>query len=145
MLETRKVDLIWSWTMIGLNVLAMLLGLIPGFIKMYDEETASYVGACLLNAPSGNIMSSMSALLLLIFAYCLILCICYLRSQSVGTVKAIMVFAIGCCVVSALALLPRDTIKAMPYAIIPGLFAVLAVAAGVRGALEQKRLDALCE
>ena len=145
MYEKRKQDVIISWTMIVLNVLPIILVLIPGFIQMYDQEQEKYVSGCLWKIPAENVMKSMAPVLILLFSYCLILTICYFRSQSVNTCKAVMVFAFAACIIALMALMPDNTILTMPYIIVPALFFVLGILSIVRFVMEQKRFDALMD
>ena len=141
MRDEKRSDQIVSGILIAFPVLALILGLIPGFLPMYSQETASYVGCCLLNPPAGNVMTNLCPLLLIVFVYSLILTICYYRSQALGTIKAIFIFSVVCLAVSLLAFLPRQTVQVMPYALIPGLWGIMCIVSFIRMQLEIKRYD----
>ena len=141
MREETRSDRIWSIVLIALPVLAVLLGSIPGFLKMYDGDLYRMVGCTLWNPPARNIMSNLCPAMLLIFAYTLILTVCYYRSQALGTIRAIFVFSIASLFMSAIALLPDNTVKAMPFALIPMLWGALTIVSGIRMTLEAKRFD----
>ena len=141
MLEFRKSDAIWSWALVGLNILSLLLGLIPGMIKMYDKEVHDFVNGCLLKVPSGNIMKNVAPLLIVAFAYSLLTCFIYLKGQSIGQIRGILVLSVACGVLSLLPLLPPGIILKMPYSVIPCIWGVQSVAAFIRMKGVQKRLD----
>ena len=141
MREEKMSDRIWSIALIVLPVLVMIFCSVPGFLQMYDGELKRIVGCTMWNPPGRNIMSNLCPMLLLLFGYTLILTVCYYRSQALGTIRAIFVFSTACLVMSALALLPNNTVQVMPYVLIPVVWAVLAVASFVRMTLEAKRFD----
>lgn len=141
MRQDTLADKLWSIALIALPALALIFGSIPGFLQMYDGELKHIVTCTLWNPPARNTMSNLCPLLLLIFAYTLVLALCYYRSQALGTIRAIFVFSIGCLAVSALALLPDNTVQTMPYILIPGTWAVTAVVSFIRMTLEAKRFD----
>ena len=141
MREEKLSDKIWSIVLIALPVLAMLLGSIPGFLKMYDGQLYRMVGCTLWNPPERNIMSNLCPAMLLIFAYTLILTVCYYRSQALGTIRGIFVLSVACFVISGMALLPNNTVKDMPFALIPGIWVIMSVVAFIRMTLEAKRFD----
>lgn len=145
MYETKKSDLIWSWSLVGLNMLAIILGIFPGFIKMYDKQSDSYIGGSLLSVPSSNIMSNLAPLLLLVFAYCLIVSVMYLRGQSLGAIRGYFVGCVATLVLTLMAMLPDHTVEDMPYAIIPGIWGIQCVLACVRMVMEKRRLEKLEE
>lgn len=145
MLEVRKRDLIWSWILIGLNGLSLLLGMIPGMIKIYDKEVQDFVNGCLWKVPSGNIMSNIAPLLIVAFAYSLLTCFIYLKGQSVGKIRGILVLSIACGVLSLLPMLPPGIILKMPYGIISCIWGVQSIAAFIRMKMEEKRFDELEE
>ena len=88
-----------------------------------------------------SILAAFIILLLVLFAYTLVLTICYIRSQALGTIKAIFVFSVVDLVFGLLALLPERTLKPMPFAIIVVVSAVLCVVAFIRMQMEIKRYD----
>ena len=141
MKEETLADKLFSGVLIALPALVVLLGLIPGFLPMYDGEQATYVGCSLLDPPADNVMSNLCPVILITCIYTLILTICYFRSQALGTIKAIFVFSVTCLVVSLLAFLPDRTVKPMPYGLLPIIWAVMCVVAFVRMRLEIKRYD----
>ncbi len=145
MKDTRKSDLIWSWTLVGLNILSIILGIIPGFIKMYDKKAGGYIGVSLLSAPATNLMNNLGPLLMIVFVYCLIVGFTYLRGQSLGAIRGCFVGCVSALGLSLMALLPHHTVAAMPYAIIPGIWAVQSVLAFIRMKQEKRRMDALGE
>ena len=134
-------DKLFGSVLIALPALVLLLGLIPGFLPMYDGELARYVGCSLLSPPPDNVMTNLCPVILITGIYTLILTICYFRSQSLGTIKAIFVFSITCLVVTLLAFLPDRTVKPMPYGLLPILWTVMCIVAFVRMQLEIKRYD----
>lgn len=145
MKNTRVSDLVWSWLLVGLNILSILLSIIPGFIKMYDKQTDSYIGGSLLDVPDSNIMSNMAPLLLIVFAYCLIVSVMYLRGQSLGAIRGYFVGAVATCVLALMALLPSNTVATVPYAVIPAIWGLVSVLSFIRMKMEKHRLDRLEE
>ena len=145
MKNTKTSDLIWSWTLVVLNILSIVLGIFPGFLKLYDKQTDSFVPGSLLKVPASNIMSNMAPLLLVVFAYCLIVSFMYLRSQSLGSIRGYFVGAVATCVLTLMAMLPSNTVADMPYAIIPAIWGVVSVMSFIRMKVEKYRLDKLEE
>lgn len=145
MIETKKSDLIWSWMLVGLNILSIVLGIFPGFIKMYDKQAGGYVGGSLLDVPDANIMSNVAPLLLIVFAYCLIVAIMYLRGQSLGAIRGYFVGTVATLVLTLMAMLPSNTVADMPYGVIPCIWGVQAVLSCIRMIMEKRRLDKLEE
>ena len=144
MLESKLRDTIWSWCLIGLNVLALIWGLIPGLMTMYDVKLG-YVNGCLWNVPKGNVMENLGPLLIIVFIYCLIVGFIHLRNQSIGSIRGFFVGSVACCVLSLMALLPHDTVETMPYGVIPMILGVQSIAACVRMILVKRELDKLEE
>ena len=140
MREESVADKIWSSVLIALPVIACILGLLP-IMPMYSKEAAGFVACNLLSPPEGNIMTNLCPLLVILFAYTVILTVCYFRSQALGTIKAIFIFSIVCLVISALALLPHNTVQPMPYSLIILVWAVMGVVSFIRMQLEIKRYD----
>ena len=141
----RNRDLVWSWILVGLNILAVVLCIIPGFIKMYDKQSDSYVPGSFLDVPSSNIMSNVAPLLLVVFAYCLIVAFMYLRGQSLGSIRGYFVGCVATLVLTLMAMLPDHTVADMPYAIIPAIWGVQCVLAFIRMVMEKRRMDKLEE
>ena len=141
MFQTKKSDLVWSWIIIGLTALALLWGLIPGSMTMYDKQTDSYVPGCLLKVPASNIMSNVAPLLIIFFAYTLLVGFIYLRNQSIGTIRGLFIMSIVCCALSLMALLPHYTVEKWPYSVIPCIFGVQIVVSFIRMKLQQHELD----
>lgn len=141
MFQTKKSDLVWSWIIIGLTALALLWGLIPGLMTMYDKQTDSYVPGCLLKVPASNIMSNVAPLLIIFFAYTLLVGFIYLRNQSIGTIRGLFIMSIVCCALSLMALLPHYTVEKWPYSVIPCIFGVQIVVSFIRMKLQQHELD----
>lgn len=141
MKDEKYGDTLWSSILIVLPALALVLSLIPGMLRIYDPDINQYVGCGLLNAPDSSIMSNFCPLLLVAMAYTLVLAICYYRSQSLGTMKAIFIFSVAVFVVCALALLPEKTLKPMPYSIILILWAIMSLISFIRMKKEIKRYD----
>lgn len=145
MRDARKSDAIWSWLLVGLNVLSIVLSIIPGFIKMYDKQTKTYIPGSLLDVPASNIMSNVAPLLLIVFAYCLIVGIMYMKGQTLASIRGYFVGAVATCVLTLMAMLPHETVADMPYAVIPAIWGVLAVLSGIRMTMEKRRLEKLEE
>ena len=141
MLEVRKSDLIWSWTLIALNALALIWGLIPGSMTMYSKETADYVTACLWKIPEGNIMGNVAPMLIIVFIYCLIAGFIHLRNQTVGSIRGLFVGSVACCLLSLMAILPHNTVEDWPYSVIPCLLGLQSVLATIRMILTKRRWD----
>ena len=141
MREETIADKIWSIALIAFPALALILGSIPNFLPMYEGDMGAMVKCSLWNPPASNIMSNICPLLLIVFAYTLILTLCYYRSQALGTIKAIFIFSILCLVLSAMALLPHHTVQTMPYALIPILFVIMGIASFIKMQIEIKRFD----
>ena len=138
--ETTK-DRVWSIALIALPALILILGLIPGFFQVYDLDEKLYQACNFFNAPPSSIMSNFCPLLLVGVGYTLVLTVCYFRSQALGTIKAIFVFSITMLVLSALALVPPETLKPMPYSIMVLLWAVMSVLSFIRMKNEIARYD----
>ena len=141
MFQTKKSDLVWSWIIIGLTALALVWGLIPGLMTMYDKQTDSYIPGCLLKVPAANIMSNVAPLLIIFFAYTLLVGFIYLRNQSIGTIRGLFIMSIVCCALSLMALLPHYTVEKWPYSVIPCIFGVQIVVSFIRMKLQQHELD----
>ena len=141
MFQTKKSDLVWSWIIIGLTALALLWGLIPGLMTIYDKQTDSYIPGCLLKVPASNIMSNVAPLLIIFFAYTLLVGFIYLRNQSIGTIRGLFIMSIVCCALSLMALLPHYTVEKWPYSVIPCIFGVQIVVSFIRMKLQQHELD----
>ena len=58
-----------------------------------------------------------------------------------GTIEAIFVFSVAVLCLSALALLPQNTVKPMPYSIMVVLWAVMSVLSFIRMKQEIARYD----
>ena len=144
MFETKKSDIIWSWSLIGLNILALLWGLIPGLITMYDAKLG-YVPGCLWDVPKGNLMENLGPLLIIAFIYCMIVGFIHLRNQSLGSIRGLFVGSVAVCVLSLMALLPHDTVQSMPYGVIPIILGVQSVASCIRMILVKREVDKLEE
>ena len=134
-----------AWIMFGLNVLSIVLGIIPGFLKMYDKQTNAYIPGSLLSIPSSNIMKNVAPLLLIVFAYCLIVSVIYLRGQSLAAIRGYFVGTIATCVLTLMAILPDKTVADWPYVIIPAIWGIQIVVSGVMMITEKRRLDRLEE
>lgn len=141
MFQTKKSDLVWSWIIISLTMLALVWGLIPGLMTVYDKKTASYIPGCLWNVPASNIMSNVAPLLLIAFGYCLLVGFIYLRNQSIGTIRGLFIMSIVCCLLSLMALLPHYTVEKWPYSVIPCIFGVQIVVSFIRMKLQQREID----
>ena len=141
MREETRTDIIVSSILIALPALTLILGVIPGFIPMYDGELAAYAPCSLLSPPDSNVMVNLSPLLLILYAYTLILGICYFRSQALGTIKALFVFSVTCLGVSMLAYLPPKTVTVFPFVLIPITWGIMSIVTFIRMQLEIKRYD----
>ena len=141
MFETKKSDLVWSWIIIGLTIAALVWGLIPGLMTMYDVQTDTYIPACLWKVPSSNIMANVAPLLIVAFAYCLLTGFIYLRNQTIGSIRGLFIMSIVCCLLSLMSLMPRYTVEKWPYSVIPCIFAVQTVVSFIRMKLQQHELD----
>ena len=141
MLEVRKRDLVWSWTLIALNALALIWGLIPGLMTMYSRDAGGYVAACLWKVPEGNIMSNVAPMLIIVFIYCLIAAFVHLRNQTVGSIRGLFVGSVACCLLSLMAILPADTVEDWPYSVIPCILGMQSLLSAIRMVLTKKRWD----
>ena len=141
MREENTKDKVWSIVLIATAAMALLLGVIPGFFQVYDPDQKVYQACNFFNAPPSSIMSNFCPVLLVGIGYTLVLTICYLRSQALGTIKAIFVFSVAVLCLSALALLPQNTVKPMPYSIMVVLWAVMSVLSFIRMKQEIARYD----
>ena len=141
MFQTKKSDLVWSWIIISLTAFALLWGLIPGLMTVYDKQTASYIPGCLWKVPASNIMSNVAPLLIMAFGYCLLVGFIYLRNQSIGTIRGLFIMSIVCLLLSLMSLLPHYTVEKWPYSVIPCIFGVQTVVTFIRMKLQQRELD----
>lgn len=141
MFQTRKSDLIWSWIIIGLTMLALIWGMIPGLMTVYDKQSDSYIPGCLWKVPASNIMSNVAPLLIVAFGYCLLVGFIYLRNQSIGTIRGLFIMSIVCCLLSLMSLLPHYTVEKWPYSVIPCIFGVQIVVSFIRMKLQQREID----
>ena len=141
MFQTKKSDLVWSWIIISLTMLALLWGLIPGLMTVYDKQTASYIPGCLWKVPASNIMSNVAPLLIAAFAYCLLTGFVYLRNQSIGGIRGLFIMSIVCELLSLMALLPHYTVEKWPYSVIPCIFGAQILVTFIRMKLQQHELD----
>ena len=138
MREETLWDKIWSIVMIVLPAVSLILCLIPMYPMMADNQ---YVLRNFLNPPNTNILTNVCPMVLIVFAYTLILSICYYRSQALGTMKAIFIFSVVALCVTGLTLLPDGIMKSWPFVIHVYLWAVMCVISFIRMKLEIKRYD----
>jgi bacteriorhodopsin len=86
-------------------------------------------------------MSNVAPLLIIFFAYTLLVGFIYLRNQSIGTIRGLFIMSIVCCALSLMALLPHYTVEKWPYSVIPCIFGVQIVVSFIRMKLQQHELD----
>ena len=143
----RKSDVVWSWILIICPSICLLASVIPGMIWAYDPVVAAYRACGLLNVPDNTVLSNLAPLLLLSYAYTVLLGVIYSRNQGLGTLKAVFVFHITNTVLTLFGLIPRNVatgetmIKPMPYILLCAVFALGAILAFIRLKKEEDRYE----
>lgn len=141
MKKTQKADMIWSIVLMAVPLLALLIGMIPGSIRLYDPETHAIGSYMLLSAMPSDMMDTTVPLIILLPLYASVLAFCYMRSQKINTLKAFLVFVITSVVVAWIPLLVEPNLQMLPYIVIPLVLTLGSVLAFVRYKIEDANYE----
>ena len=136
-----KKDTAWGITLFAMALLPILLGLIPGITMMVEEDTGMVHAKNLLMLGDWNNGGVTGALITVVNVYLAIMSGYYIRNQSEGLIKGILIGTIMEIVVGVAALLTEPMLRPVPFFVIPVLAVVEFVLAFIRMKQEQHRFD----
>lgn len=136
-----KKDTAWGITLFVMALLPLLLGLIPGITMMVDEDTGAVYAKNLLMLGDWNNGGVTGALITVVNVYLAIMTGYYIRNQSEGLMKAVLIGTVIEVVVGVAAMLTEPLLRPVPFFVIPVLAAVEFVLAFIRMKQEQRRYD----
>lgn len=124
MKNMKKADAVISTILTALPLVALLLGMIPGSIRLYDPQTQLTNHYCLLSSTPSDMLATTVPLLLIVPLYVSVLGFFYLREQKLNTLKALMIFAAPAAVIPWMPVLLDSNLLFWPYGVIPVLLTV---------------------
>lgn len=136
-----KKDTTWGITLFVMALLPLLLGLIPGITMMVDEDTGVVYAKNLLMLDDWNNGGITGALITVVNVYLAIMTGYYIRNQSEGLMKAVLIGTVIEVVVGVAAILTEPLLRPVPFFVIPVLAVVEFVLAFIRMKQEQNRFD----
>ena len=136
-----KKDTAWGVTLFVMALLPLLLGLIPGITMMVDEDTGVVYAKNLLMLGDWNNGGVTGALITVVNVYLAIMTGYYIRNQSEGLMKAVIIGTVIEVVVGVAAILTEPLLRPVPFFVIPVLAAAEFVLAFIRMKQEQRRYD----
>lgn len=141
MKNMKRSDVVWSVILTAVPLLALLVGIIPGSIQIYDTQNQQMNYYCLLSPIPGNAMGSTTPLLLIVPLYAAILGFCYLKSQKINTLKAVLIVSILAAVIAWMPVLLESHMLFWPYGAVPIILTVQCVLAFIRFKIEDANYE----
>lgn len=141
MKEIKTSDRVWSVILLVIPCVALLLCMIPGMLRMWDEERKAFVNCTIFNGPETSFMSLLMPLFLIIFGVTIAIAVAYSRGQSLTTIRGLLVAAWVTCAFTFMVSFLETTLETWPFLTVPILMLVEAILVTVRSKLEEKYFD----
>ena len=119
MKDMKKWEAAVSIILMVLPLVALLIGVIPGSIRLYDPQTELTSEYGLLSSTPSDMIGTTVPLMLLFPLYVSLLGFFYLRGQKLNTLKALMIFSVPAAVIPWMPLLLEENLFFWPYGIVP--------------------------